>query len=159
MNSPHVFDKAKYHDETIQEYGLPEEHAANHTVFFLRWLIEHDLMSEEFLKESGDTLARFRVGKATIYELYEWWDCCLIDNMLSAAGNAFALHYFDFDHGKYLQDYSATLQEKLPTEFHVQYSEENYKKLKAVIDRRYEECKTPKKKGSWFRQFFLKNRS
>ena len=53
MNSPHVYDKAKYHDETIEQHGLPEEHAANHTVVFLRWLIENDLMGESFITESG----------------------------------------------------------------------------------------------------------
>jgi len=73
--------------------------------------------------------------------LYEWWDCCLISDMLSEQGNAFAMQYFDFERGKYISDYKTTLQESLPSEFHVQYTEENYSKLKAVIDRRYSEWK------------------
>jgi len=28
MIQPHVYDKAKYHHESIQRYNLPEEHAA-----------------------------------------------------------------------------------------------------------------------------------
>ena len=141
MNSPHVYDKAKYHDESVREYGLSDEHAANHTVFFLRWLIERDLVSDFFLKESGDTLNRFRSGKATIHDLYEWWDRCLIDEMLSDTGNLFAMDYFDFERGRYLADYAATLQRDLPSEFHVVYSEEAYRTMRQVIDRRYEEWK------------------
>ena len=51
---PVVYDKAKYHDDTIEELGLPEEHASNHAVFFLRWLIDHSLVSSFFLSESAD---------------------------------------------------------------------------------------------------------
>ena len=146
MKSPHVYDKAKYHFETVAEYGLSEEHAANHTVVSLRWLIEHDLMDESFVKESADVLQRFRGGGASIHAVYEWWDCCLVDDMLSDEGNRFAIHYFDFDRGKYLQDYVETLQGELPSEFHVDYNEENYQRMSQVIDRRYREWKTAKKR-------------
>lgn len=146
MNSPHVYDKAKYHSESVDLLGLSEEHAANHTVVFLRWLIENNLMSQEFNEGSGDMLAKFRAGKATIHQVYGWWDWCLIDDMLSDEGNAFAMHYFDFDKGKYLQDYMELLQGKLPSEFHVDYNESNYQRMKEVIDRRYAEWKKSMKR-------------
>lgn len=139
--SPHVYDKAKYHSESVRNFGLSEEHAENHTVFFLRWLIEHKLMSGFFLKEGANNLAKFRSGEATIHDVYRWWDCCLVDEMLSEEGNDFAFSYFDFDHGQYLKDYEAALQRSLPSEFHVDYTEDNYQKLRQVIDRRYEEWK------------------
>ena len=137
MGSPHVYDKAKYHIETIEQYGLPEQQAANHTVFFLRWLIENDLMDKDFAQESGEIMAKFSAGRATIHEVYEWWDCTLIDDLLSEPGNKFAMHYFDFDKGTYIQDYVKALQQGLPSEFHIDYTEENYQQLKRVIDRRY----------------------
>jgi hypothetical protein len=140
----HVYDKAKYHYETVEQHGLTQEHAANHTVFFLRWLMERDLMSKFFVEESRDILEKVRAGRATIYEVYEWWDCCLIDEMLSKEGNRFAMHYFDFDTGKYLQDYAEILQGALPSEFHVDYTEESYQRMKRVIDRRYTEWQFPK---------------
>ncbi|HXC01629.1 MAG TPA: hypothetical protein VNU49_03185 [Opitutaceae bacterium] len=146
MTSPHVYDKAKYHYETIEQHDLSEEHAANHTVVFLRWLIDRRMMSEFFEKEAVEILRKFRAGQATIHQVYEWWDCCLIDDMLSEEGNAFAKHYFDFEHGRYIHDYIATLKHGLPTEFHIDYSEGNYQTMKKVIDRRYEEWKKPKKK-------------
>jgi hypothetical protein len=94
MAEAHVYDKAKYHGETIQQYELSEEHAENHTVFFLRWLIENNLMSEHFLSNSGDILEKYRAGSATIHNVYEWWDRCLISDMLSEEGNEFAMRLF-----------------------------------------------------------------
>ena len=145
MTNPYVYDKAKYHAETIENLGLPESHADNHTVPFLRWLIENDLMSDFFVTESADSLAAFKRGETSIHELYESWDRCPISDMLSPQGNAFAMSYFDFEKGKYLADYMKTLQGGLPTEFHVQYSDENYQKLKHVIDERYARWQHPPK--------------
>ena len=149
MKSPHVYDKAKYHSASIEQAGLPEEHACNHTVVFLRWLLEHDLMSQEFVRESDKILKEFRAGKATIYKVYEYWDCCLVDDMLSEEGNAFAMHYFDFDKGQYIRDYIDTLQGSLPSEFYITFSEDNYQTMRRIMDSRYEEWKRPKKRGWW----------
>jgi len=146
MDSPHVYDKAKYHFETISQHGLSEEHAANHTIFFLRWLIEQRMMSEFFEEQGAYILKKFKNGGATIHEVYEWWDCCLVDDQLSEEGNAFAMHYFDFQHGLYLRDYIATLKGDLPTEFHIDFTEENYETMKHVIDRRYRDWKKPRRK-------------
>jgi hypothetical protein len=132
-----VYDKAKYHDETIEEFGLPEEHAANHTVFFLRWLIERRLMSALFETDGADIVRAFRAGDASIHAVYDWWDRCLIDDMLSDEGNSFAQSYFDFERGDYLKDYARTLQRDLPSEFHVPFTEQNYQTIRAVIEQRY----------------------
>jgi hypothetical protein len=68
--------------------------------------------------------------------------------MLSEDGNKFAMHYFDFDKGRYIHDYIELLQGQLPSEFHINCNEANYQRMKEVIDRRYREWKTPKK--SWW---------
>ncbi len=146
MDSPHVYDKAKYHYETVEQYGLSEEHADNHTVFFLRWLIENNLMNTLFVEECQGPLEKFRSGKTGIHEIYQWWDCCLIDDMLSDEGNEFAMHYFDFEHGAYLQDYVNLLRGALPSDFHIDYNKENYQRMKPVIDRNYEQWKASKTK-------------
>ncbi len=148
----YAYDKSKYHIESVEQQGLTEDHAANHTVVFLRWLIEHNLMSEFFVSESGGMIQKFLKGEATIHEVYESWDCCLVDDMLSEEGKAFAMSYFDFDKGQYIRDYIATLQRDLPTEFHVDYTEDNYQKMRQVIERRYAEWKTPKKNWWPFRR-------
>ena len=104
------------------------------------------MTSDFFEQEATEILRKFRAGQATIHQVYEWWDCCLIDGMLSEEGNAFAMHYFDFEKGRYIHDYIATLQRGLPDEYHIVFSEDNYQAMKQVIDRRYAEWKKPKSK-------------
>lgn len=135
---PVVYDKGKYHLETVKNYGLPESHAYHHTVFFLRWLIEHDLMSDEFHSET-QAFAPGGVTNEAVLQTYEWWDCCLVDDMLADEGNAFAQHYFDFDKGRYIHDYIELLQGNLPSEFHIALTEDSYQSLKQIIDRRFAE--------------------
>jgi len=67
--------------------------------------------------------------------------------MLSEDGNTFPLEYFDFERGNYIYDYVGTLQGRLPSEHHVVYTEDSYQEMRQVIDRRYDEWKTPKKIG------------
>ena len=133
----HVYDKAKYHLESVEQAGLPEDHASNHIVPMLRWLIHNDLMSEFFVTEGAEPLARYRAGDLSIHGLFDWWDTCLISDMLSDQGNAFAMHYFDYTNGKYLGDYQRILQGSLASEFHVIYSDANYLKLQSAIDQHY----------------------
>lgn len=138
MSNPHVYDKAKYHLESVEDAGLPDAHASNHIVVILRWLIENGLTSEEF--STGEAFDRYRSGELSIQDLFlDWWDGCLVSDMLSEAGNAFAMHYFDYEKGGYLRDYTAVLGGSAPSEFHVEYSEANYAKLKKVMDQRYRE--------------------
>ena len=64
--------------------------------------------------------------------------------MLSGEGNDFARSYFDFRKGKYLSDYFGELQGNLWSGFQVPYTEENYQRMKSIIDRRYDEWKRSK---------------
>jgi hypothetical protein len=145
MTAPHVYDKAKYHYDSIEQHGLSEEHACNHTVVPLRWLIENRLLSDMFEKEEHDRLIQFREGKITAQEIYDAWDRCLVDDMLSDKGNAFAMHYFDLAKGRYIHDYIAALQGKLPSEFHIEFTEANYQKMRGIIDRAYKNWQRPKR--------------
>ncbi len=145
---PVVYDKGKYHLETVDNYGLPESHAYHHTLYFFRWLIENDLMSDEFRFETQSFELR-GVTNDAVLQTYEWWDCCLVDDMLSDEGNALAQHYFDFEKGQYLSDYMGLLQGDLPSEFHIELTEENYQKLKQIIDRRFAKWKKRAPKRWW----------
>jgi hypothetical protein len=140
-DEPFVYDKAKYHWDSVAGLGLPEEHAFHHTTFFLAWLVQNRLMSDWFEAEGRDEIARYQAGEISINQLYEWWDACLISDMLSEEGNAFARHYFDFESGAYLSDYCQYLQRDLPTEFHVPYTRENEAIIHRVIAERYAQWK------------------
>ena len=144
MSDVYVYDKAKYHQESIDEYGLPIEHTYNHTLPILRWFIENNLMSNFFNEECAQELQKYSENKISIQDIYEWWDCCLISDMVAEEGNKFGQYYFDFENGKYISDYSQELKGELPTELHVKYSEENYQKIKSIIDKRYKAWKKPK---------------
>jgi len=137
-----IYDKAKYHQETVNQLGLGEEHAAHHILFLLRWLIENNLMSELF-KAEEKPLQEYLSGTRPLYSLFQWWDCCLADIMLSPEGNEFAMYYFGFDNPIYIGDYISTLKGKLPSEYYIEFTENNYRKLKPIIDRRYAKWKKP----------------
>lgn len=106
-------------------------------------------MSEFFESESITPLKEYREQRLTINQLYEWWDCCLLSDMLNDEGNAFAIEYFDFDKGAYLGDYVKYLQKSLPSEFHVPYTIGNEAIIHAIIDKRFQEWKKGKKDSSF----------
>jgi hypothetical protein len=138
---PFVYDKAKYHDQSVQEHDLPDNHAYHHTTYFLAWLIRNRLMSEWFETEAKDEIAKYRAGDISVNDLYEWWDCCLISDMLNDEGNAFAQAYFDFDKGRYIADYEQHLLGDLPSIFHLPYTTEYEAMIHRVVDDRYREWK------------------
>ena len=112
---------------------------------FLRWLIENHLISEEFEREQKDRLSLCRAGKVSALDIYNDWDRCLVSDQLSPNGNAFAMHYFDFEKGRYIHDYIAALRGSLPSEFHIKFTEANYQTMKAIIDKAYATWKTQQK--------------
>ncbi|WP_043648118.1 DUF7832 domain-containing protein [Chitinilyticum litopenaei] len=142
----HVYDKAKYHCEEVESLGLPGEHAYHHTTFFLSWLIKNELMSASFCSDVEKDLTEYREGKASINQIYGWWDACLISDMLNMQGNAFAKAYFDFSKGEYLDDYHQYLQKELPSEFHVEYTLENETIIHRVISDRFSAWKETRTK-------------
>jgi hypothetical protein len=140
-DSPHVYDKAKYHYDGDFPKGLPEKQAFVHTGMFIGWLIEQDMISADFLEETRG----FKDRKVTGANVYEAWDGCLASDELTAEGNRFAMDYFEFDRGKYLDDYEETLAKDLATIYHVADTWENYEAIRNKIDQRYEAWKKKNK--------------
>ena len=139
MSEPFVYDKAKYHYGGQFPEELPDEQAFVHTGLYLGWIIERDLYSDEFREESAELIVRFKARELTGPEVYASWDGCLLDDMLSAEGNAFSRDYFDFDSGQFLADYEQVLAGTLPTLYHVANTWENYDRLRERLDARYTE--------------------
>ena len=135
-SSPIVYDKAKYHMESVEQEGLDEDQTFVHTAFYLRWILEHKLYSEEFKEDAKEQISLFESGKFSALKMYQYWDGCLIDDMLSEEGNAFTQHYFDFENGRYLQDYEAVTKD-LPSMFKVEFNDDNYLILKPRIEEAY----------------------
>jgi len=139
-SDPVVYDKAKYHFESVENDGLDQVQAYVHTAFYLRWILEHELFSEEFFEESKDEIEKFQTRELTALQIYQYWDGCLIDDMLSDEGNAFSQFYFDFENGQYMRDY-VPLADDFSSVFEVIFNDENYSKIKPLIDKAYQSWK------------------
>lgn len=139
LRAPVVYDKAEYHADGDFPEGLDERQAFVHTGLYLGWIIERGLHSQQFARDFGDLVRRFRARELTGPQVYEACDGVLLDEMLSDEGNAFTAAYFDFEGGDFLGDYEETLGGNLGSLYEVEDSWSNYEKLRAVLDRRFED--------------------
>jgi hypothetical protein len=48
IDSSYVFDKAKYHFESVELDNLSDSQAFVHTAFFIIWCVEQDLINDQF---------------------------------------------------------------------------------------------------------------
>jgi hypothetical protein len=151
-NTADVYDKAKWHFGGDFPDDLDDFQGYVHTGMFLGWLIDNDLMSDEFKSDHEEEIKEFGVKELTGSQIFE--RCCdgvLMLEDISELGNRFALHYFDFDKGKYLADYEATLSSGLPTMYHVADEWNNYIKLKVVLDNRFSDWNNQKNKNPFWK--------
>jgi hypothetical protein len=150
MNAPVVYDKAKYHSESVAQAGAEEGQEFVHTGMFLGWLIDHDLLEPEFASELADDIAAFRERKLSGPKLFQRWDGVLVDDMLSGRGNAFSSVYFDFEKGSFVADYQRAFGVSGGNDFFgVADSWENYEKIKLIIDQAYERWSRKHGKKPW----------
>lgn len=137
-NTLDIYDKAQWHFEGDFPKDLDAFQGYVHTGMFFGWLIEHDLVSDQFKEDFSAEMKSFGERQHTGSQIYK--SCCdgvLIPEDLSELGNRFALPYFNFDTGQYLSDYENTLGQGLPSIYHVADTWENYHKLKTVVDKRF----------------------
>lgn len=139
-SGPHVYDKAKWHYEGDYPEGLPTEQAFVHTGMFIGWIIDHDMIEEDFLPEAEQFKRRAITGAGA----YEIWDGVLADDMLTEEGNQFARDYYG---EAFAEDYTKVLVGKLPSFYHVKDTWKNYQALKARIDERYRAWKAKSPPG------------
>jgi hypothetical protein len=140
MAEPYVYDKAKYHYGSDYPEGLPEKQAYVHTGMFLGWILDHDLYDPDSWQGTAGYIGSFKAREMTGARVYEYaCDGVLLDEMLIAEGNAFSQDYFDFERGKYLQDYEELLVKGLPSLYHVEDTWENYEVIARRISDRHAE--------------------
>ena len=134
MGSDDAFDKAKWHAQSVEEYGLPEEHAFVHTGLFVAWCALNALWEDQ--EGDQDIIATMRDRRASPIALYEWNDGCFFPSMLNRGGEAFARAYFSFS-GDFIEDYGNTLSDDLPSVFHVPNTWASYDRIAPVFQDRY----------------------
>ena len=99
---PVVYDKAKYHDDTVAEFGLTHKHSAIHILFFLGWLMDNDLMSDDFVSEWSKFIHKYKSRSSSPLEVFDCWDRCLTADMLNDKAKRFAQEYFVYNIQQYI---------------------------------------------------------
>ncbi len=140
------YDNAKYHLETVDEFELPEIHAFIHGGLYLGWIIENEFLDGDFLVHFMGDVQKFKKRELTGPELLWKWDGALTDDMFNDEGNKFSKYYFDFENGRYIEDYTEMLAKELPSPFHVKDTWDNFNKLSTVISERHKQWKKKVKK-------------
>jgi hypothetical protein len=139
---PHVavtiYDKAKYHEDSCSEAGLPYRQAMNHSGLFVAWLAHRGLLSAEV---PSAMLEAVRARRRPASVILDWYDGCLADDMLNAEGRAFTAKYFEFDRGEYLKDFERVLARGAASTFHVAESWYNFDLIAPTIEARYRRFK------------------
>jgi Lon protease-like protein len=134
-----VFDKAAWHLESVRSHDLPDEQASIHSGLFFGWAVRRGLTQRWLEDRTPDAFARFRAGEIGGPALLRAWDGAVLDDMFTDEGLAFVAEYFDLRSGAFLGDYVRTLADGLPSEFHVEDTAENARRLDEVLDRRFAE--------------------
>lgn len=148
-------DYGEYHVETILEKELPVEeiNAYNHMAIYLRWCMEHDLMSDDFLEEYGELVEQTKKDPANVDLRHFIWDT--LDGFLNTVlfnktGKMFANYYYGkFDHPYYPSDIDSYAIEKIGTErnysdeikdeayLFISFDETYYQDIASMIERRF----------------------
>ena len=141
-NQTVVYDKAKYHHDTIIQNKMKIVQSEVHTAFYLGWIVEHDLISNFMREEANWFIEDKKQIEKNAIKIYEWFDCVFLDEMLNEEGNSFTMFYFDFEKGQYIHDYMKCFNVSGGADFFgVKYNKKNYEAINKIISERYEEWK------------------
>ena len=148
-------DDASYHLESIEEKELNIDpiNAYNHMAIYLRWCIEHDLMSEKFVAEHGEVVKQVKADPVSTdlrafirEELFG----CLFSALFNRQGQAFAQYYYGENDAPYypsdIDNYA--LEYFGPERYHsnefqqeaylfIPFDEDYYQALAKMIEKRF----------------------
>ena len=137
-------DRIDWHQTENYPKHIPLENAGTHIGMYLNWVIENNLIGEIHLQESTEAIEDVKAKKITGREfLINYCDGKLWEQDLNEVGIEFTKDYYLSD--KYFEDYAEALDSNEESIFEYENSWENYRKLKLVIDKRFEDWK--KKSG------------
>ncbi|WP_349855045.1 DUF7832 domain-containing protein [Bacteroides cellulosilyticus] len=150
-----VYDKAKWHYEAeSMPKELPEIVGATHIAFFVRWCIENNLMSREFKEEFANELEQIKNKELDCRDFFfDCMDGVFTSDELNTKGKKFAAAYYHSEktvfakkYSYYLIDYENWTKIKFGSQynpdtsyFYIENSEDNYKEIKEICDKRYSE--------------------
>ena len=141
------YDDASWHYGGEFPKELPAEAGATHIGMFVAWALLSGLAGELHISDFPETISQLANRSITPGAFFlAACDGKFTDEDLNDEGNAFAKHYFDYDHGQYLEDYEAALGHGVPAGpnglYYIADTLENIDKLRPVLDGRLAECRT-----------------
>ena len=148
-------DNAVWHLETIQEKNLPvdEINAHNHMAIYLRWCMEHDLMSVEFMERYWEQVQLFMadLSHADLRSfIRDQLKGQLFGALFNQTGLAFASYYYGESDSPYFpsdidnyaigiigqeRNYSDEIQDE--AYLFIPFNEEYYQAMAKVIEKRF----------------------
>ena len=149
-----VYDKAKWHFGGDFPDELDSFQGHIYTGFYLTWLIENDLFENQNDPAIKAEILKIKNREITGANFYkEFLDGVFMDEDLTDVGIEFS--YFYFEKGTYLDDYADALSDDLPSIYHIKDNWDNYKRIKVIVDKRFNKWKKSKNKKWW--NFFKMN--
>ena len=143
IDSSYVFDKAKYHLESVESDYLADTQAFVHTAFFIVWCVEKDLINDKFKLQFKNQIDKIKSRQFSPTILYQNMDGVFIGGILTLEGYNFAMQYFHLSNGHYLKDYEKlkSLTRKSKSIYGIEDTWSNYDIVSELLDNKYSKWK------------------
>lgn len=113
-----------------------------HIGFYLTWIIENNLESEDLQEDAIDELEMIRKREMDgLAFLIQVCDEKFISDDLGDEGYAFTQHYYESENNNYFEDFERVLAQGLSSSYYVENSWDNYDKIAPVITNAYKKWK------------------
>lgn len=138
-----AFDKMDWHAVTFPD-SIPYENAGTHIGIYLAWLINNELLQEDWQEEFEKAIARVKNRESTGRDiLMEYFDETLGEDIMSDEALEFTGEYYD---SAYIDDFADALSSgEIDSEFAVYLHEdtwENYDMVEPVITAKFEKWRS-----------------
>jgi hypothetical protein len=131
------YDDASWHYGSDFPAGLPNEASGTHTGMFVAWALLSGLGGDIHTVECPEDLSALQTRAFTPGTFFlKFCDGKFTDEDLSDEGNAFAQHYFKFERGAFLGDYTNAMPDDIPSLYHVPDNWDTFELLKPIFDQR-----------------------
>lgn len=135
-----IFDNVSWHINGDFPKDVDESQGYVYTGFYVGWLVINNLMSDDFVESSRNGITLFLQRKITAPKFFEeYMDGFFESHQLSDTGILFSKYYYDLKKGNYFNDYDELLSKSFPSVFYVKDTWENFDKISARIDKRYQD--------------------
>ncbi len=140
IDSTYIFDKAKYHLQSVQNDKLDERQAFVHTAIFIDWCLNKGLLTQEFQEKYLQTILHIKIKACLPTQLYVEIGGVFTGRILNLKGYNFAMHYFHLSNGKYLKEYEKLfdLKNRKVSFYSIADDWDNYEKVAIMLDNKFD---------------------